>query len=53
MSMRRLAVFAKITDARVEREAFISGKNLVDLRWHSEEAVVFLGFPMSLKEKKP
>ena len=40
-------------NARVECRAFESERILVGLRWHAEEAVVFLGFPMSLEEKKP
>ena len=31
---------------------FVSKGMLVGLSWHAEEAVVILGFPMSLKEKK-
>ena len=39
-------------NARVECRAFVSERILVGLRWHAEEAVVFLGFTMSLEEKK-
>ena len=36
-------------NARVECRAFVSERILVGLRWHAEEAVVFIAFPMSLK----
>ena len=39
-------------NARVECRAFVSERILVGLRWHAEKAAVFLGFPMSLWEKK-
>ena len=39
-------------NAKVECRAVASERILVGLRWHAEEAVVFLGFPISLKEKK-
>ena len=39
-------------DARVECRAFVSERILVGLHWHAKEAVAFLGFPMSLEEKK-
>ena len=39
-------------NARVECRAFVSERILVGLRWHAEKAAVFLGFPMSLYEKK-
>ena len=35
-------------NARVEYRAFVSERILVGLRWHTEKAAVFLGFPMSL-----
>ena len=35
-------------NARVECRAFVSERILVGLRWHTEKAAVFLGFPMSL-----
>ena len=35
-------------DARVECRAFVSERILVGLRWHAENAAVFLGFPMRL-----
>jgi len=38
--------------ARVECRAFVSERILVGLRWHTEEAVVFLSSPTSLEEKK-
>ena len=34
--------------ARGQCRAFASERILIGLRWHDEEAVVFLGFPMSL-----
>ena len=34
-------------NARVECRAFVSERILVGLRWHAEQAAVFLGFPMS------
>ena len=37
-------------NARLECRACVSERILVGLRWHAEEAVVFLGFPMRLKE---
>ena len=57
MLMRRAAAFAKMSptfpvNARVECRAFVSERILVGLRWHAEKAAVFLGFPMSLDEKK-
>ena len=33
--------------------AFVSKRILVGLRWHAEEAVVFLGFPMYLSTASP
>ena len=41
-------------DARVESRACVSKTFgiLVGLRWRAEEAAIFLGFPMSLQEKK-
>ena len=39
-------------NARVECRAFISERIMVCLLWHAKEAAVFLGFPMSLEEKK-
>jgi hypothetical protein len=39
-------------NARVACRAFVSERILVGLRWHAEEAVVFLGFPMRLKKEK-
>ena len=40
-------------ETRVECRAFVSERILVGLRWHAEGAVVvFLGIPMSLKDKK-
>ena len=39
-------------NARVECRAFESERILFGLRWHAEEAVVFLGFPMSLTAGK-
>ena len=35
-------------NARVECRAFVSERILVGLRWHTDKAAVFLGFPMSL-----
>ena len=35
-------------NARVECRAFVSERILVGLRWHTEKAAVFLGFPMIL-----
>ena len=37
-------------NARVECRAFVSKRILVGLRWHAEEAAVFLGLPMSLEK---
>ena len=58
MLIRRAAAFAKMRptfpvqcNATVERRAFVLERILVGLRC-SEEAVVIIGFPMSLKEKK-
>ena len=34
-------------NARVECRAFVSERILVGLRWHADEVVVFLDFPMS------
>ena len=39
-------------DGRVECRMFVSERILVGSRRHYEEAVVFRGFPMSLKEKR-
>ena len=39
-------------NARVEYRAFVSERIPVGLRWHAGEAVVYLGCPMSLTEKK-
>jgi len=36
----------------VECRAFVLERILVGLRWHSEQAVVSLGFPTSVQEKK-
>ena len=55
MLMHRSAAFAKMNsplNARVECRAFVPERFLVGLHWHSEEAVAFLGFPISLKEEK-
>ena len=41
-----------LLNAIVECRAFSSERILVTLCWHSEDPVVFLGFPMILKEKK-
>ena len=35
-------------NARVECRAFVLERILVGLRWHAEEAAVFLGFPITL-----
>ena len=35
-------------NVKAECRAFVSERILVGLGWHAEEAVVFLGFPMSL-----
>ena len=47
---------ATYCNARVEcracNSAFVSERILVGLRWYAEKAAVFLGFPMSLEEKK-
>ena len=59
MLIRRAAGFAKMRptfpvqcNATVERRALVSEGILAGLRWHSEEEVVIIGFPMSLKEFK-
>jgi hypothetical protein len=39
-------------DSRVECRTFVSERILVGLHWHSKEAIVFFGFPMSLNEAK-
>ena len=36
-------------NSRLECRAFVSESILVGFCWHAEEAVVFLGFPMSLE----
>ena len=39
-------------NSRVQCRAFVLERILVSLCWHAEEATVYLGFPMSLEEKK-
>ena len=39
-------------NARVECRAFVLERILVGLRWHAEEVVVFLDFPMAVEERR-